>query len=147
MRILGLDYGDKSIGVSVSDADNKIAFPLETIFRDKPESLKKSFRRLEEIIKEYSVNKIVLGYPKNMNNTEGERCEKTKEFERRLHNNFKKTEVVLWDERLSTSFSMRALHEGNASSEKISSSIDNLAAVYILQGYLDFCDRQNKQQT
>ncbi len=137
MRILGLDYGDKTIGVAVSDDFNKIAFALEVICRDDPNSLKKSVARLKEIIKEYDINTIVLGYPKNTDNSVGERCQLTLAFREKLSRNFKKIEIVLRDERFSTAYSMRSLNEANLSKKKIDSVIDKMAAVYILQGYLD----------
>lgn len=137
MRILGLDYGSKTVGVAICDELGLMAHGLETITRDKEESIKKTIKRLEEIIKDYNVEKIVLGYPKNMDGSEGFRCEKTVEFKNRLERNFKKTEVILWDERLSTSFATSILFEGNVKKENHKKVIDKVAASYILQGYLD----------
>ena len=101
MRILGLDYGSKTVGVAVSDELLFTAQGLEIVRRQSPNKLRQSLARIEEIIKEYNVERIVLGYPKNMNNTEGERCEKTKEFKEMLE---RRTglNVILWDERLTT---------------------------------------------
>lgn len=137
MRIIGLDYGDKTIGVSVSDPLLITAFGLTILRRNKPESIKKNVKELGEIIKEYEADKIVLGYPKNMDNSEGERCKLTLSFKERLERNFKKIPVVLWDERLSSSFAERSLREADLTQKKISDVIDKMAAVYILQGYLD----------
>ena len=137
MRILGLDYGDKTIGVAVSDPFGWTAQGVEIIRRENPAEYKKSLRRLGELIEEYHAEAIVLGYPKNLDNSEGERCEKTKAFCERLKNRFPKTEVVLWDERISTVAAERALREANLSHGQRKRVIDKMAAVHILQGYLD----------
>ena len=137
MRILGLDYGDKTIGVAVSDPFGWTAQGVEIIRRENPAEDKKSLRRLGELIEEYHAEAIVLGYPKNLDNSEGERCEKTKAFCERLKNRFPKTEVVLWDERFSTVAAERALREANLSHGQRKRVIDKMAAVHILQGYLD----------
>lgn len=137
MRILGLDYGDKTIGVAVSDPFGWTAQGVEIIRRENPAEYKKSLRRLGELIEEYHAESIVLGYPKNLDNSEGERCEKTKAFCERLKNRFPKTEVVLWDERFSTVAAERALREANLSHGQRKRVIDKMAAVHILQGYLD----------
>ncbi|MBR1443896.1 MAG: Holliday junction resolvase RuvX [Firmicutes bacterium] len=136
MRILGLDFGEKTVGVAVSDPFGWTAQGIEIIRREDENNLKKSINRIGELIKEYEIEKIVLGYPKNMNNTEGERVEKTKNFKKRLEKNFKK-EVILWDERLSTVAAQRGLIEADVSREKRKKVIDKMAAVFILQGYLD----------
>ncbi len=137
MRILGLDYGDKTIGVAVSDPFGWTAQGVEIIRRENPAEYKKSLRRLGELIEEYHAEAIVLGYPKNLDNSEGERCEKTKAFCERLKNRFPKTEIVLWDERFSTVAAERVLREANLSHGQRKSVIDKMAAVHILQGYLD----------
>ena len=137
MRILGLDYGDKTIGVAVSDPFGWTAQGVEIIRRENPAEYKKSLRRLGDLIEEYHAEAIVLGYPKNLDNSEGERCEKTKAFCERLKNRFPKTEVVLWDERFSTVAAERALREANLSHGQRKRVIDKMAAVHILQVYLD----------
>lgn len=137
MRILGLDYGDKTIGVAVSDPFGWTAQGVEIIRRENPEEYKKSLRRMKELMAEYQAETIVLGYPKNLDNSEGERCEKTKVFYERLKKCFPKTDVVLWDERFSTVAAERALREANLSHGQRKSVIDKMAAVHILQGYLD----------
>lgn len=137
MRILGLDYGDKTIGVAVSDPFGWTAQGLEIIRRESPAEYKKSLKRLSELVQEYNPEIFVLGYPKNLDNSEGERCVKTKAFAERLERRFPKTEVVLWDERFSTIAAERALREAELSHEKRKSVIDKMAAVHILQGYLD----------
>lgn len=141
MRILGLDYGDKTIGVAISDPFGWTAQGLEIIRRKDEKNLKQSIERLKEIITEYGVEKIILGYPKNMNNTNGERAEKTEKFKVKLQNNFK-LPVELWDERLSTMAAERGLLEADLSRSKRKQVIDKMAAVFILQGYLNSIDRR-----
>ena len=132
---MGLDYGDKTIGVAISDPLGIMALGLETIRRDRADALKASFRRLSELFEEYApVDTVVLGFPKNLNNTEGERCAKTRVFEEKLIKRFKGIKVILWDERLSTAAARRTL--SGAVHEK--AVIDEMAAVFILQGYMDF---------
>ena len=137
MRILGLDYGDKTVGVAVSDPFGWTAQGLEIIKRNNENEYKQSLGRLSQIIDEYGVEKIVLGYPKNMDNSEGARCEKTKAYKERLEKRFVNIPVVLWDERLSTVAAYRSLHEGGIAGAKSKQVIDKMAAVHILQGYLD----------
>ena len=110
MRILGLDFGSKTVGVAVSDELLLTAQGLEIIRRQSSNKLRQSLARIEAIIAEYQVERIVLGYPKNMNNTEGERCEKTKEFKEMLE---RRTglEVILGDERLTTVAADRLMME------------------------------------
>lgn len=136
MRIMGLDYGTLTIGVAISDELRMIGNGIETIRRKKENQLRKSFARIEELIEEYDVNLIVLGYPKNMNNTIGERAKKTEEFAGKLQ---KRTglQVELWDERLTSVEANRTLINGNVRRENREKVIDKLAAVLILQGYLD----------
>lgn len=136
MRILGLDYGSVTVGVAVSDALLITAQPVEVIKRKSETKLRQTLARLEEIIAEYEVDKIVLGYPKNMNNTLGERVERTEEFKEKLQ---KRTglDVVLWDERLTTVSAMEVLKEGGVRRENRKAYVDKIAAVFILQGYLD----------
>lgn len=142
MRIMGLDFGSKTIGVALSDPFGWTAQGLEIVRREQEENLKSSMKRLEEIIKQYSVEKIVLGYPKNMNNTEGPRCEKTLQFKEKLEKRFN-LEVILCDERMSTIAAQRTLLEADVSRNKRKNVIDKMAAVYILQGYLDKKDKTN----
>lgn len=136
MRILGLDFGQKTIGTAISDPFGWTAQGLEIIRREQEDNLKKSILRIKEIITEYSVEKIVLGYPKNMNNTIGERGKKTEELKLKLEKDLKIT-VILWDERLSTIGAERNLLEADLSRKKRKAVIDKMAAVFILQGYLD----------
>lgn len=132
-RTLGLDVGDKTIGVAASDLLGWTAQGIETILRT---SIKKDLQRLEELVKTYEVTKIVVGLPKNMNGTIGPQGEKVLEFVERLKRRFN-VEVVLWDERLTTVAAERSLIEADVSRKKRKEVIDKMAAVYILQGYLD----------
>ncbi len=133
-RILGLDVGDKTIGVALSDPLGWTAQGLKTIQRT---NIKKDLRELEEIINEYDVNKIIVGLPKNMNGTIGFQGEKVEKFIGRLSKRFNGMEIVQWDERLTTVAAERTLIEADISRAKRKKVIDKIAAVYILQGYLD----------
>ena len=137
MRILGLDYGDKTVGVAVSDIFGWTAQGVEIIRRNNPMEYKQSLGRLAQLIEEYNVEKIVLGFPKNMDGSEGARCEKTLEYKKRIEKRFRNIPVELWDERLSTVAAQRFLHEADYDIKKSKSVIDKMAAVFILQGYLD----------
>ncbi len=136
MRILGLDFGSKTVGVAVSDELLLTAQGKEIIRRQSAGKLRQTLARIEAIIAEHQVERIVLGYPKNMNNTEGERCEKTKEFKEMLE---RRTglPVVLWDERLTTVAADRHMMESGIRREERRNYVDEIAAVFILQGYLD----------
>lgn len=134
-RIIGLDYGSKTVGVAISDPFGWTAQPIETIFRKEEANLVKTISRLEELIETYEIGKIVLGLPKNMNNTDGERVTITEKFKRRLEKEFK-LEVIMWDERLSTMGAMRILEEGEVRKKNQKKVVDKLAAVLILQSYL-----------
>ena len=136
MRTMALDYGDKTIGVAVSDPLGILAVGIETIRRTDPKGLKKSLARLRELVNFYGIDEILVGYPKNMNNTEGLRCEKTRAFKEKLETHFYGVPVILWDERLSTVAAMRSMVSLPA--EKRDRMVDQIAAVYILQGYLDW---------
>ena len=133
MRVLGLDYGSKTVGVAVSDPLGLTAQGVETVWRKQENKLRRTLARIEEIISEYQVTEIVLGYPKNMNNTVGERAEKSLEFKEMLE---KRTglPVVMWDERLTTMAADRKQY------------LDQVAAVFILQGYLDAAAYRREQQ-
>ena len=136
MRIMGLDFGSKTVGVAVSDELLITAQGVEIVRRKSEGKLRQTLARIEELIQEYQVEKIVLGYPKNMNNSEGERVERTKEFMEKLKARTG-LEVVLWDERLSTVSAMDVLKEGGVRSEHRKTYVDKIAASLILQGYLD----------
>ena len=136
MRILGLDFGSKTVGVAVSDGLLLTAQGVETIERKDENKLRKTCARIEELIAEYEVTEIVLGLPKNMNNTEGERVEKTKAFGELLE---RRTglPVHYWDERLTTVAAEQILMESGVRRENRKAVIDKVAAGLILQGYLD----------
>lgn len=142
MRILGLDYGSVTVGVAVSDSLLLTAQGLEVIKRERENKLRQTCARIETIVAEYDVSAIVLGFPKNMNNTEGPRCEKTREFAKMLE---RRTglEVILWDERLTTVSAKRVLMDGGVRREHRKEYVDKIAAVFILQGYLD--SRRNEK--
>ena len=137
MRILGLDYGSKTVGVAVSDPLLLTAQGVEIVRRDSENKLRKTYARIEEIIREYGdVEKIVIGYPKNMNDSEGERCQKVlgvkEDLERRTG-----LVVELWDERLTTVAADKAMMESGIRRENRKNYVDEIAAMLILQGYLD----------
>ena len=135
MRIMGLDFGSKTVGVAISDPLLITAQGIEIIRRKEENKLRKTCARIEELIQEYEVDEIVLGYPKNMNDTLGERIEKTDEFKEMIE---RRTglEVHLWDERLTTVSAYRALNEADFHGRKTRQVIDAVAAVTILQDYL-----------
>ncbi|MDP4126105.1 MAG: Holliday junction resolvase RuvX [Bacillota bacterium] len=139
MRIMGLDFGSKTIGVAVSDTLLWTAQGIKTIRRSKTE-----LDELRELIREYEVTVIVIGYPRNMNGTLGPRCELTDEFAEVLRQEFG-LPVELWDERLSTVAAQRTLLEADVSRAKRKLVVDKMAAVFILQGYLDRRQSKNKQ--
>lgn len=143
MRILGLDYGTKTVGVAVSDPLQITAQPLETIERKSANKLRQTLARIESIIEEYGaqgsqerIDGIVLGYPKNMSGTEGDRCAASQEFKADLE---RRTglPVTLWDERLTTVEAERILIDGGVRRENRKAYIDKIAAAVILQNYLD----------
>ena len=136
MRILGLDFGSKTVGVAVSDGLLLTAQGVETIERKDENKLRKTCARIEELIAEYEITEIVLGLPKNMNNTDGERVEKTKAFGEMLE---RRTglPVHYWDERLTTVAAEQILMESGVRRENRKAVIDKVAAGLILQGYLD----------
>ena len=136
MRIIGLDFGSKTVGVAVSDPLGITAQGLEIIRRKDENKLRQTLARIEELTKEYEAQEIVLGLPKNMNNTLGERVDKTMEFKAMLE---RRTglKVTMWDERLTTVAADRAMMEAGLNGSQRKEYVDMLAAVLILQGYLD----------
>ncbi|WP_078577197.1 Holliday junction resolvase RuvX [Salipaludibacillus agaradhaerens] len=138
MKILGLDVGTKTIGVAVSDELGWTAQGVETIKREEND-LDKAFERLEELIAEHHIAKIVVGLPKNMNGTIGPSGEACQQFAKELSQRTG-LKVEMWDERLSTVAAERMLVSADVSRKKRKKVIDKMAAVMILQGYLD---RQN----
>ncbi|MGI6588930.1 MAG: Holliday junction resolvase RuvX [Peptococcia bacterium] len=133
MRILGMDLGEKRIGLAVSDELGITAQGLPTVKRTK---IKEDLRQLVEIIKEKKIMKLVVGLPKNMNGTLGPQAEKVKSFVTLLTKEYP-LEVIYWDERLTTVEAQRTLLEGDVSRKKRKKSVDKIAAMIILQSYLD----------
>ncbi|MDE6014317.1 MAG: Holliday junction resolvase RuvX [Acetatifactor sp.] len=136
MRIMGLDFGSKTVGVAVSDALLLTAQGVEIIRRKEENKLRQTLARIEALIEEYEVEELVLGLPKHMNGTEGVRAELTEEFKDKLE---RRTglPVVLWDERLTTVSADKTMMEAGIRRENRKEYVDMLAAVFILQGYLD----------
>ena len=143
MRIMGLDFGSKTVGVAVSDPLLLTAQGVEIIRRKEENKLRQTLARIEELIVEYEVEKIVLGLPKNMNASEGMRVELTEEFKEKLE---RRTglPVVFWDERLTTVVADKAMMEAGIRRENRKDYVDMIAASLILQGYLDRC--RNEQE-
>lgn len=144
MRVLGLDYGSKTVGVAVSDPLGWTAQGVEIIRRKSENKLRQTLARIEELIAQYQAETIVLGFPKHMNNTVGDRAEKSLAFAEMLK---RRTglPVVMWDERLTTVEANRTLMETGVRRENRKEYVDELAAVFILQGYLDSCQIRKSQ--
>lgn len=144
MRIMGLDFGSKTVGVAVSDPLGLTAQGVEIIRRKSEKKLRQTLARIEELVDQYQVERIVLGLPKHMNNDIGERAEKSLEFQEMLE---KRTglRVVMWDERLTTVEADRTMMETGIRRENRKEYVDMLAAVFILQGYLDYL-AMNRQE-
>lgn len=146
--IMGLDFGSKTVGVAISDGLGLTAQGIEIIRRESENKLRRTLARIEALIAEYKVTGIVLGFPKNMNNTIGDRAEKSLAFKEMLE---RRTDlpVAMWDERLTTVSANRTLMEAGVRREKRKDYVDQIAAVYILQGYLDslaFRAKQNAEE-
>ena len=141
MRIMGLDYGSKTVGVAISDPLEITAQGVEIIRRKDENKLRKTYARIEELIQQYDVKEIVVGLPKNMNNTEGERVQLSTEFKEALE---RRTglPISMWDERLTTVEAHKALNETNTRGKKRKEVIDAVSAVIILEDYLRY--RKNK---
>ena len=144
MRILGLDYGSKTVGVAVSDPLGFTAQGVEIIRRKSENKMRQTLARIEELIAQYQVEEIVLGLPKNMNNTLGDRAEKSLELKETLE---RRTglPVVMWDERLTTVSANRVLMETGVRRENRKEHVDEIAAVFILQWYLDYLANKNEE--
>lgn len=145
MRIMGLDFGSKTVGVAISDPLLMTAQGIEIIRRKDENHLRQTLARIEELINEYEVTKIVLGLPKNMNNTLGARAELSLDFKDKLE---RRTglPVEMWDERLTTVAADKAMMEAGIRRENRKEYVDKIAAVFILQGYLDFLANERKEQ-
>jgi len=140
---MGLDYGSKTVGVAISDPLLITAQGIEIIRRKEENKLRQTLARIEELIQEYQVEQIVLGLPKNMNDTTGPRAMVTLEFKEKLE---RRTglPVHTWDERLTTVAADRAMEEAGIRRENRKEYVDKIAAVFILQGYLDFIGRKQE---
>jgi len=134
MRAMSLDVGTKTIGIATSDLMWMIANGVETIRRT---SVERDFTRIGELIKEHEVSTLVVGYPKNMNGSIGERAQICEAFAEELRSRFPACKVVLWDERLSTVAAEKVLLDADMRRNKRKKIIDMMAAVVILQNYLD----------
>ena len=133
-RCLALDIGDKTIGIAVSDLLGLTAQGITTIKRV---SNRDDLKNIGELIAQYEIETIVIGLPKNMNGTEGESCEKVRRFGRKINGAYPKIPIIFWDERLSTVAAEKSLVNADVSRKKRKTVIDKMAAVHILQGYLD----------
>jgi putative Holliday junction resolvase len=135
--MLGLDYGSRTVGVAVSDSLGITAHGVETITRKEENKLRRTLARIEQLLQEYKIEMIVLGYPKNMDDSIGDRAKKTEEFRDML---VRRTglPVILWDERLTTMEANEILMESGVRRENRKSVIDKIAAVLILRSYMDF---------
>ena len=143
MRIMGLDFGSKTVGVAISDELLITAQGIEIIRRKEENKLWQTLARIEALIVEYNVTEIVLGYPKNMNDTLGERVRLTEEFKEKLERRTGLS-VSLWDERLTTVAADKAMMEAGIRREHRKDYVDQIAAALILQGYLDWKGRQKE---
>lgn len=144
MRILSLDFGSKTVGVAVSDPLGITAQGVEIIRRKSENKLRQTLARIEELIEQYQVERLVLGFPKHMNNDIGDRAVKSLEFQEMLR---RRTglDVVMWDERLTTVAANRTLIEAEVRRENRKNFVDQIAAVFILQGYLDYLFNQKPE--
>lgn len=145
MRIMGLDYGSVTVGVAISDPLLITAQGIEVIRRKQENKLRQTYARIEALVEEFGVERIVVGFPKHLNNTVGVRAELAEEFAENVR---RRTglEVVMWDERLTTVAAHRVLDEAELSYKKKAEVVDMLAAALILQGYLDYLSMQSKEQ-
>ena len=134
MRALALDIGDKTIGVAVADLLGITAQGVETIRRT---SNKDDLKRLGELVKNFEATTFIIGLPKNMDGTEGARCELVRKFAAKIAKAFPEINQIFWDERLSTVAATKNLIAADVSRKKRKKVIDKMAAVYILQGWLD----------
>lgn len=136
MRILGLDYGSKTVGVAITDALGLTVQPVETIKRDSESKIRKTLRRIEELIEEYNVEQIVVGLPLNMDDSEGDRAAKSREFAQMIEHRTGLL-VHLIDERLTTMEASEVLDECGVPRKEQKKYIDSIAAVFILKDYLE----------
>ena len=137
MSIMGLDFGTSTVGVAISDSMLITALPIETITRKGENKLRRTYARIKELIEEYSVDRIVVGEPKNMNGTDSEMSELAEDFAEELE---KKTglPVEMWDERMTTMTAGKVLQAAGIRGANKKKYVDKLAASIILQGYLNY---------
>ena len=140
---MGLDYGSRTVGVALTDPLGLTAQPLETITRESENKLRKTFARLEQIVSEYQVSAIVLGLPLNMDDSVGERAQKSLEFKEKLENRLH-LPVTMYDERLSTVAADEILEEMNVPQSERKKYIDKIAASCILEDYMNHSDRKEQ---
>lgn len=143
MRIMGLDFGSKTVGVAISDPLLLTAQGIEIVRRKEENKLRQTLARIEALIVEYGVTEIVLGLPKHMNDTEGDRAQLARQFGEKLSRRTA-LPVVYWDERLTTVSADKAMMEAGIRREERKEHVDRIAAVLILRGYLDY--RRNKAE-
>ena len=134
-RILGIDYGDSRIGIAVSDPMGWTAQAVETIKWQY--HMEAPLKRIVALIGQYGCDKVIIGFPRNMNGTVGERGEKTQRFIEQLESRCENLQIIKWDERLTTVAAHRTMKDLNVKTKKKKDIVDQIAAVYILQGYLD----------
>lgn len=144
MRILGLDLGSKTLGVAITDGLLLTAQGLEVIRRKEENKLRKTLARIEELVTEYQVEKIVLGYPKNMDGSVSKRCERSEDFAEKLRKRLN-VEVILWDERLTTEAAHDIMIEAGVRREDREKVIDKVAAVFILEDYLNHIQNEKRE--
>ena len=133
LKYLGLDYGEKTIGLAISH-NGRVATGIKTLRRKDAVALRPCLKELKIILREYEIKDIVLGFPKNLNGEDSQRCADTLAFKEKLNRYFKNINVILWDERFSTLAVSRTFEGKRVNYKK---NVDTMAAVYILQGYLD----------
>lgn len=144
-RILALDYGDRHIGVAVSDPLGSFAMPLKTIIKKDPQTIKPAVAEIGQLIKEYEIGQIVVGHPVNMDDSIGPRAVLAADFSQRLRRNFKRIPILLWDERLSTQTAREILSEQGIYGKDQKAVLDQVAASVILQDYMDWVKREKEK--
>ena len=146
-KMMGLDYGSRTVGVALSDELGLIASPYETVTREKEGKLRPTLRRIFEICRDEGVDRIILGLPLNMDGSRGERAEKTEAFREllrsRLLSEGMEPDIILWDERLSTVGAMEILEESGVPASERKTYVDKIAASLILEDYMKNGDKSN----
>ena len=137
MRIMGLDYGSRTVGIAISDPNGRIAFPVETVTREEEVNLKATVRRIRTLCEEQDVHLVVLGNPIRLDGGNSTAAEKVKAFQKRLERDLYRVDVVLWDERLTTVQAERPLKDAGMDRIERKKVVDQMAAAIMLQAYLD----------